>query len=208
MSLMPITQRQRPLLGLTLEQLAGAAPPPTADLDAGFAPAQPQHPSFFQQGGLGRHIAGALGDVLMQYGGLQPVYAPMQRERQQAEQQEVQWQRRRQAENEDWRSRQDYELTHRPPPQPTEFERMLQASGVMPGTPQWAEKMGQRVNRQLDEPDVVVTLPNGQLYIGPKSGLGTALGGGIAPVAPPPKSELTPVTGGAGGNASGGFPYR
>lgn len=158
MSLMPITPRQRPLLGLTLEQLAGAAPPPTADLDAGFAPAQPQHPGFFKPGGMGRTLAGTLGDVLMQYGGLQPVYAPMQRERQQAEQQEVQWQRRRQAENEDWRNRQDYENAHRPPPQPTELDRALAATGVLPGTPAYADAMKRRADNILNPMMAVQTL--------------------------------------------------
>lgn len=35
-----------------------------------------QKPSFFGHGGAGRHIAGSLGDALMQMNGMRPVYAP------------------------------------------------------------------------------------------------------------------------------------
>lgn len=51
--------------------------------------------SFFGPGGTGRNIAGLLGDVLLQQGGMQPIYAPTVKQRQQMEYEEQQRQRRR-----------------------------------------------------------------------------------------------------------------
>lgn len=51
--------------------------------------------SFFRPGGTGRNIAGLLGDVLLQQGGMQPIYAPTVKQRQQMEYEEQQRQRRR-----------------------------------------------------------------------------------------------------------------
>jgi hypothetical protein len=59
------------------------------------------------------------------------------------------------------------------------------------------------------DPDVFITLPNGQVYAGPRSGLAAAMMGGTpAPAAPPaPVGKLTPITnGGQTPRASGGFP--
>ena len=50
-------------------------------------PVQQPKPGFFGQGGVGRGIAGSIGDVLMQYAGMQPIYGPgIQAEQQRAEQ--------------------------------------------------------------------------------------------------------------------------
>jgi hypothetical protein len=51
--------------------------------------------SFFGPGGTGRNIAGLLGDVFLQQGGMQPVYGPTVQQRQQAEFEEQQRQRAR-----------------------------------------------------------------------------------------------------------------
>lgn len=89
----------------------------------------------------------------------------------------------------------------------SEFERALIASGIQPGTPEWAQKMGQKADMALD-PQVTTQLPNGGLYIGRQSGLSQALGGGrAAPTAP--VGKLTPL--GQGGAPRGGartFPIR
>lgn len=44
----------------------------------------PRKGGFFAQGGAGRAIAGTIGDVLLQRGGLAPIYAPTMRAQQQA----------------------------------------------------------------------------------------------------------------------------
>lgn len=196
-------------LGIGLQNilLPTGTPPISPGAPLGPVPmapaAQPHHQGFFAEGGMGRLLAGAIGDALAQNAHMQPVFAPAMQQQRQQQQEEVKWQRNRAADNEDWQNRQQYEQTHRPD---DEFTRMLRTAGIDPASPQGQQFAMQRLQHQTAEPDVVVTLPNGQLYIGPKSGIGSALGGGMAPTAPPPKHELTPITGGAGGNASGGFP--
>ncbi len=37
---------------------------------------QPKKPGFFGQGGVGRAIAGTIGDFLLQQSGMQPIYGP------------------------------------------------------------------------------------------------------------------------------------
>lgn len=73
-----------------------------------------------------------------------------------------------------------YKQAHPTPQQPTEFERELAASGVMAGTPEFAAAMKQRVNLKTD-PETVVTLPGGGIFIGPRSELSNALTGGGGP---------------------------
>jgi hypothetical protein len=67
------------------------------------------------------------------------------------------------------------------------------------------EQFQQYVQKQYD-PDVSIPLPDGRMYVGPRSGMAAALGQGGPPKAP--VGKLTPL--GAGGptpSASGSFPY-
>jgi hypothetical protein len=165
------------------------------------APAMPQTAQVApKKHGLGRTVAGSLGDFLLQQAGMAPVYAPAQQQRRAEEQAEVQWQRNRHAQNEDWMARQQYENTNRPD---DEFTRMMRAAGIDPASAQGRGMYQQRIERQTAEPDVVVTLANGQLYIGPKSGLAAALQGGGAATPARPVGGLTPIEGGPGGSPSG-----
>jgi hypothetical protein len=63
-----------------------------------------------------------------------------------------------------------------------EFERTLQASGIQPGTAEWQANMARRRDNMLD-PITSVPLPNGEIYMGPRSGLVQAATG-LAPSAP------------------------
>jgi hypothetical protein len=54
------------------------------------------------------------------------------------------------------------------------------------------------------DPVVTITLPNGQMYSGPRSGLAQAMMGGGAP--PKPIGKLTPLNGGPTVSPLGGFP--
>jgi len=50
---------------------------PAGQMPIGVAQiSQPKKPGFFGQGGVGRMIAGTIGDFLMQNAGMQPVYGP------------------------------------------------------------------------------------------------------------------------------------
>lgn len=57
-------------------------PPPTAT-------AQPMKPKFFDEGGIGRTIAGSVGDALLQLGGAQPIFAPAMQEQRRYQMQEA-----------------------------------------------------------------------------------------------------------------------
>lgn len=64
--------------------------------------AMPQKPKFFGQGGVGRDIAGGIGDYLLQMSGMQPIYAPNMLQQRDAEE------RRRMAEQQRMAGREDY----------------------------------------------------------------------------------------------------
>lgn len=100
---------------------------------------------------------------------------------------------------------------------PTDFQQMLMAGGVQPGTPEYAAQNLARA-QSLSDPLVTVSLPDGGIFNGPASQLAAVLrGGGQAsgvtpgntpsPVSLPtaPVGKLTPI-GGQTPRASGGFP--
>jgi hypothetical protein len=74
-------------------------------------------------------------------------------------------------------------------------------------SPEQRNSYGELRKLQAGDPDVTVSLPNGQFYAGPRSGLSAALTGGMAPSATPtaPVGKLRPI-GGPTPSASGGFP--
>ncbi|UIJ43797.1 hypothetical protein LZK98_11910 [Sphingomonas cannabina] len=106
-----------------------------------------------------------------------------------------------------------YKQMHPTPQQPTEFERALVASGVQPGTPEWQQSFQRYVENKTD-PETVVTLPGGGIFIGPRSELSAALSGGGDPASSAPGGVAPPKTlppdfdfdkGGPTPSASGGF---
>lgn len=105
------------------------------------APAAPAAPRRGMFGGNGRAIAGLLGDAISRLSGGEAMYVPMmlqQRQQEQAAAQRRQEREQERADNwTDWQARQDYERAHPATPQPTEFERVLTASGLQPGTPEY-----------------------------------------------------------------------
>lgn len=160
---------------------------------------QPQKPGFFKEGGMGRVIAGLIGDALLQQSGAAPVYSPMMQQRRQDEAAEAQWARRREAERED----KQWEWQNKPR-EDDAFSAMMRSAGIDPASDAGKALYSQRLQRQVAEPDVITTLPNGQLYAGPRSGLAQALTGGFAPIAKP-VGKLTPIAGGPTPPASGTF---
>lgn len=164
-----------------------------------FTPGTKPKGGFFREGGMGRTIAGLIGDALLQNADMAPVYAPMQRQRQQTAQEEAQWHRRREAERAD----KQWEWANKPKDDDG-FTSMMRAAGIDPNSDAGRAFYAQRLQRQVAEPDVITTLPNGQLYAGPRSGLAAALTGQTAPIAKP-VGKLTPIAGGPTPPASGSF---
>ena len=85
-------------------------------------------PKFFGQGGVGRAIAGTIGDFLLQQSGMDPVYLPNVLQQRDAEERARMAQQQRMQKREDMQ----WEWQNKPKdaPNPTEFERMLAASGL------------------------------------------------------------------------------
>ena len=151
---------------------------------------EPKKPGFFGQGGAGRAIAGTIGDVLLQRGGLAPIYGPtMQFQNALAAKTQANATARQQ-EWVDWVRKQEYERAN---PKPTnndtvaDFEFIRQRLG---------EKEAEEFLRNKANPPVYRVGPDGQFYrvdVAQPQVLGTEL------------PEGWTVQGGSGGNAAGGF---
>jgi hypothetical protein len=151
----------------------------------------------------GQIIAGILADALAGAAGQPgPIAARWNHEREQ-QQEQAQWGLQRRARLEDWQAQQDYQREH---PDPSPMERDLGVWQHM--TPEQRTAYQQMKAAGAPDPDVVTTLPNGQLYAGPRSGLAQALmGGGQSAQLPAIGSVLPdPRKGGPTQPASGGFP--
>ncbi len=154
----------------------------------------------------GQMIAGILSDAVKGFLGQPGTFGAtlaVERQRQQdMEAAEAQWSRRRQAENQDWIARQQYERAN--PATPAILRDVQAWQGMTPDQKAAYEAMKRA---QEGDPVVNVTLPNGQFYSGPRSGLTGVLSGGQAPARP--VGNLTPIDGGPGGSPSGArFPAR
>ncbi len=159
---------------------------------------QPAKPKFFGEGGVGRAIAGNIGDFLLQQSGMDPIYMPnMLQQRDMAERARMADQKRMQdREDMQW----EWQNKPREAPQPTEYERIVRASGL-PEQEQLKLLQDYARNRANPVQGVPYTDAQGNSgiqFIRP----GQMQGGQAAPSAP--VGKLTPL-GGSGGNVTGGF---
>ena len=160
----------------------------------------PKKTGLFGKGGVGRAIAGTIGDFLMQRSGMAPVYAPTMMQERQAAAQAAAEQRKRAEELADWRYKEDYKSANAAP---DAFERALKGAGIDPASAEGQQLYRGRAEAMARDPNdefVVVPIPGLGTYAGPRSGLQDAMGG--APQRP--VGKLTPMGGGAG-NSVGGF---
>jgi hypothetical protein len=97
-----------------------------------------------------------------------------------------------------------FELDHPAPATPGEFEQRLMASGVQQGTPQWVAA-NQAAVQNVTDPIVNIPLPGGRVYVGPRSGIMAATGGGdpssTAGASAPPATLPPDFDFGGGGTA-------
>lgn len=185
-----------PGLGLSLQDiLMGSAMPD----DGGYTPPMSEQPAMPKLS-KGQMIAGILADALAGAAGQPGQFAHMMNERRQEENQMAQWGLQRRARLEDWQAQQDYQREH---PDPSPMERDLAVWSRM--TPEQRAAYGQMKQAGAGDPDIFTTLPNGQFYAGPRSGLAAALSGNAAP--PKPVGKLTPLDGGPTAPPSGGFRF-
>jgi hypothetical protein len=169
-----------------------------------FAPQQmpPQEPAkkpgFFGEGGVGRGIAGSIGDYLLQVNGMRPIYAPRMEENRRAQHEAQQAERQRATSWEDWQKRFDYERAN---PKSVNNDTVNDYQYIQKTLGKEAADM---YLRRLGDPMVNMTLPGDNFYSGPQSGVGAALGG-----ANPKPRRLGPIVDqipGGPASAPGGFP--
>lgn len=156
-------------------------------------------PSFMGQGGAGRAIAGTIGDTLMQYNGMDPIYAPQQAAQQQQALQAQQAQAERQNKRDDWRWQFDY----------TQANKAKDPASLQ----YFDDNAGNRYsyNPATGEQSLIFTDPNDRTYLqdGQLVTVPNVVRQGQAGNALPtkPVGKLTPLGGGPASQAPGGFPY-
>lgn len=140
--------RQRAPLGLALQNSIMPGDQPDYTPVPGLGAQPPQKGGFFKEGGMGRTIAGLIGDALLQQGGMAPVFSPMQRQQQAMKAEDAQWSRRRQEANQDWMARQQWEIANKPR-DVSPIERDARAWAEMPPELREAYKQAQMVRPQF-----------------------------------------------------------
>lgn len=142
----------------------------------------------------GQIIAGILADALSGAAGHPGQFAAMLGRQRENEREDAQWGRRLE-------QKEQIEAKYR---QPDVSPMVRDAQAWQTMTPEQRNAYQQMKVAGAGDPDVFVTLPNGQVYAGPKSGLSQALmGRSQSPQAP--VGRLTPINGGQTPPASGGF---
>lgn len=162
-------------------------------------PQMPQKTHFFGEGGAGRAIAGNIGDALLQFGHMQPIYGPQIQAQQEAAQRASQLQLQQAAEYARQKQMYDYELAN---PKPVHNDTADDYEF-------WKQKLSPEDFKawlaNKVSPPRYMTGPNGEIVILPSGG---------APSAPAGRPALgtivndLPPEGGQTPPASGGFPGR
>lgn len=164
----------------------------------GLFAAAPRKPSFFGEGGVGRGIAGTVGDFLLASSGMRPIYAPAMQAQRDRQQQSQDFNRRQQAEMQQWIAQEQWKRANPAPAAPhywTTNDGSLAAIGP-DGQP--------RVLYQDPTPKVDwITAQNPD---GTKQLIPMPQGGGFTPPKAP-VGKLTPM-GGASPAGSRTFPVR
>lgn len=176
-------------------------PQPLAGMPTPQMPQMPgmaQRHGMFGAGGVGRNIAGMIGDFLMARAGMQPMYAPMMMQQRklayEAQLQERQHQQEFQDQRKAHQQDRQFDISNPLPQQPDEITRHMVAAGIDPNSPQGKAMYAASL-------DPVVMTPQGPM-------LRSQLLGASAAGQPAPQGvTFTPIDdGGPTPPASGGFP--
>lgn len=163
----------------------------------------PQHQNFFGQGGIGRSIAGSIGDALLQLGHMAPIYAPVRAAQTAFERGEQSYNARQQSELQ--RQMEMYKFQMDNPND--EVTQLIRQMGIDPHSPQAAAYYGMAL-QQKTNPIQAIMVDDGQggqtrqFYRAPTPPLPQVVTG-----LPPGAVPLSlPVQGGPTPPASGVFP--
>jgi hypothetical protein len=155
-----------------------------------------------KSGGIGEMIAAAINGYLAaggnpagQYGLQMLNQRRMMAQRQQQE--DADYQRKRQDALTDYEAKQKIDQRYPNVPAPTEYERALQAAGILPGTPQWQQHMSNYVNMRENPPFTYVDPTTGAVMMGaraaPQQQLLDTLPPGAKPIGGAPGSAPSPT---------------
>lgn len=182
------------LFGFKAPQTEAYAQKLLPQIDFGNPGQAPQKPGFFGEGGVGRAIAGIIGDTLLQQNHFAPVYAPAMQQRQAMNFAMQKAAADRQAEMQDWQAKQEYEAAH---PKPINNDTVNDVNWYINATPEQKAAYDQMHPIVIDGPDGRYAVPRSSLM-----GATAPIGGGVS------RSDwdkAKPV-GGPTQNASGTFP--
>lgn len=190
-------------------QTAPVAPPQgmmvQQDMQRFAQPQQPKGPGFFSEGGVGRGIAGAIGDWALQNSGMQPIYAPAMQERRQMAQRQQMMQQQREMELQDdarkrgldwqdWQAREQWKREH---PEPVNNDTVNDFNFYKSLSPQDKAIYDQ-------QHPIVIQGPDGP-YLVPRSSMGgmtAPVGGGVSQS----DWDNAKSIGGGASSGTGGFP--
>lgn len=150
---------------------------------------------------IGQAIVAALNGYLAGTGNpvgsqnMQMMQQMMQAKRQR-EQELSDYDRKRSDDQSDWRTQYDYKVAHPEPTQGSEYERALAASGIMPGTPEYIQHMGNRA-AILENPPRYEMVNGALVQVG---------GPSMSAPKPLTDEDIDRMSGGQTPPASGGFP--
>lgn len=156
-------------------------------------PEQKRGGGFFGQGGVGRAIAGYLGDALLRQADMDPIYAPSMMMQQRAKAEAMQAEAMRRAKFQDWRQQYEYERAN---PKATNNDTINDFN--------WFKGLNEADRKLYQEMKPVYRQgPDGNFY--------RVEAGDAANAVPPPSftpddwDSGTPLKGGTGGNAGRTF---
>lgn len=112
-------------------------------------------------------IAGAIGDFLLQYSGMQPIYGPAMQERRKLAMEEAQYQRHRTDQYADWQKKERWKQANDKPDEDV-FIRTLRAANIDPASPQGQDLLRQRANTMaLPAPQMIGSPERGYQWVTP-----------------------------------------